>query len=261
MGSSMVQGMLWGAAANDWAELQEPTYLPLWTAMLDSVGVKAGMSIFDAGCGAGGLSALAAKRGAKVSGIDAADQMIALAKKAVPGGDFRVGDLEELPFAGQTYQMVFAANSVQYCTSPVSAVRELKRVCKANGRVVVGVWGRPQDCHMYDIMEAIAQVVPGGSPKDGPFAFSEPDELENLMMNAGLVVMSTKGVECPHTYPDIDTFWRAMSSTGPVQRAIQIVDLEKIQDAVMEAVRRYIKPDGTIKMENRFRYAVTSITP
>ena len=127
MGSSMVQGLLWGAAVNDWVELQEPSSVPLWNAMLDSVGIRENLKIFDAGCGAGGLSALAAAKGANITGIDASDAMIAAAKKAVPKGDFRVGDLEELPFAGQGFMAVFAANCLQFCTNPVSAARELRR--------------------------------------------------------------------------------------------------------------------------------------
>jgi hypothetical protein len=42
-----------GVAAQDWAELQEPTALPLWEAMLDVALVGPGARLLDAGCGAG----------------------------------------------------------------------------------------------------------------------------------------------------------------------------------------------------------------
>lgn len=261
MGSSMVQGMLWGASANDYAELQEPFSKPLWNAMLDAAQVKPGMHIFDAGCGAGGLCQLAAERGAIVSGIDASDALIAIAKKNIPKGEFRVVDMEELPFAGQAYKAVFACNSIQYCTSPTAALRELRRVCTPTGKVVVAVWGRVEDCDMYNIYSALGKEMPGGPPKDGPFIFSEPDALENVLSESGLFVNNTKGVECPYVYPDAETFWRANKGTGPFQRAIQMVEEERIYDAAMEAVRRFIKPDGTIKLENRFRCALTSLNP
>src|ERR1700694_788506 len=98
MASASVQGMLWGWAARDWAELQEPTALPLWHALLDAAAVGSSTRLLDAGCGAGGASALAAGRGAQVNGRDAAEPLIAIARERVPDGDFRVGDLAALPY-------------------------------------------------------------------------------------------------------------------------------------------------------------------
>lgn len=73
-GSAMVQGRLWGRAAHDWAELQEPTALPLWEAMLDAATVGPGTHVLDAGCGAGGASLLAVGRGVYGNGLDATVQ-------------------------------------------------------------------------------------------------------------------------------------------------------------------------------------------
>jgi hypothetical protein len=46
-GSVMVQGQLWGRAAHDWVELQEPMALPLWEAMLDAAMVGPGAHVLD----------------------------------------------------------------------------------------------------------------------------------------------------------------------------------------------------------------------
>jgi 2-polyprenyl-3-methyl-5-hydroxy-6-metoxy-1,4-benzoquinol methylase len=73
MGSALVQGQIWSRAALDWAELQKPLAMPLWGAMLDAAAVGEGMRLLDAGCGAGGASLLAARRGAQVNGLDAAE--------------------------------------------------------------------------------------------------------------------------------------------------------------------------------------------
>ena len=39
MGSAMLQGLPWGRAAQDWAELQEPVAAPLWDVLLDAASV------------------------------------------------------------------------------------------------------------------------------------------------------------------------------------------------------------------------------
>jgi hypothetical protein len=74
MGSSTTQGELWGAAARDWAELQEPQHKPVWQAMLNAAKVGQGARFFDAGCGG-------------------AEALIAIAHKRVPQGDFSRGRL------------------------------------------------------------------------------------------------------------------------------------------------------------------------
>src|SRR5947209_19847171 len=108
MGSATLQGHLWGGAADDWAELQEPIAVPLWEAMLDAGSVGPGTFLLDAGCGAGGASLLAASRGAFVNGIDAAAALVAIARQRVPDGDFQIGDLEVLPYADSTFDAVIA---------------------------------------------------------------------------------------------------------------------------------------------------------
>src|SRR5438067_4354566 len=100
MRSATRQGWLWGTAAQDWAELQEPTALPLWAAMLGAAAVGPGTRVLDAGCGAGGASVLAAGRGAPVNGRGAPEAPLGLARARVAPGDFRARGLGALPVAG-----------------------------------------------------------------------------------------------------------------------------------------------------------------
>ncbi len=115
--SARVQGELWGSAAEDWAGLQEPMGRPLWEVMLRQARVDKGTTLLDAGCGAAGACLLASKRGARVSGLDASEGLVAIARRRVPDGDFRVGDLEALPYRDGTFEAVMAANSIQFVSS------------------------------------------------------------------------------------------------------------------------------------------------
>ena len=160
MGTASVQGELWGAAAADWAELQEPMGKLLWMAMLEAAEVKQGAKFLDAGCGSGGASHLADMCGAKVTGLDASQAMIEIAKQRISSGDFHVGDLEELPFDDEIFDISFAANSLMFTTEPLNAIKELKRVTVPDGRVVIGVWGLPEQCEMRDVFKAVIDVLP-----------------------------------------------------------------------------------------------------
>src|SRR5579864_9434803 len=146
MGSAGVQGLLWGWAAHDWAELQEPTALALWEAMLDAAAVGPGTRLLDAGCGAGGASVLAAGRSARVNGLDAAEALLAIARARVPDGDFRLGDLEALPYGDETFDAIIVADVLPYVADPLAALRELRRVCARQGRVLLALWEAPEAC-------------------------------------------------------------------------------------------------------------------
>jgi SAM-dependent methyltransferase len=258
MGSAENQGDLWGRAPRDWAELQELQHRPLWEVMLNEGNVGSDTRLFDAGCGGGGASVLAAQRGASVSGLDAASTLIQIAKERVPDGDFRVGDIQELPFDDQTFDAVIAASSLQYSEDRVATLREMKRVSTRGGRVVVGLWNVSNKVQYRVVFEAVRNTLAVQPPGKGPFELSGVGILEDLLKQADMNVISTGEADCPFDYPNFETFWRANVSAGPIQAAIQSVSEEKLEEAVRNAVRPYQAKDGSIHLENSFRYVVAT---
>lgn len=256
MGSAQTQGELWGRAARDWAELQEPFHRPLWDAMLDAGHVGGGSRVCDVGCGGGGASLLAARRGARISGVDASEALVGIARERVPAGDFRVGDMEALPFTDQSFDAVIAANSVQYAANRLGALRELKRVCDSRGRVVVGLWGPPGRVEFRTFFKAVREALPEPPPGEGPFELSAPGVLVGLVERAGLSVVGGGEAECPFTYVDFGTFWRTNVSAGPLQAALRHIDEPSLAAAVRTAMQPHQGLDGSLEFENTFQYVV-----
>lgn len=259
MGSAEVQGELWGQAPSNWAYLLEPVHIPLWTAMLNATEVEPGTSFLDAGCGGGGASVLAAERGARITGLDAAEGLIMVAQDRVPDGDFRVGDLEFLPFADGTFDVVFAANSVQYAANRVAALRELGRVCKSNGRIVVALFSTSDKVEYRAILKAMGDVLPNPPTGGGPFALSEPGILEGLIEQAGLTILTRGEVNCPQVYPNFVTFWWAQVGGGPTQGIIRVVGEETLKSSLQKAVVPFTDDAGVIRIApNMMQYFVTA---
>ena len=150
-----LNGRLWGARARDWAELQEPMTRRVYDAVFERIGVGAQTNYLDVGCGSGLAAQLAAERGAKVSGVDAAENLLAIARSRVPAGQFRVADLEELPFADKTFDVVTGFNSFQHAANPDAALAQAKRVAKSGGAVVIVTWGKPEGHAGRDVDEAL----------------------------------------------------------------------------------------------------------
>lgn len=259
MGSSKAQGELWGGAARDWAELQEPKHKPLWEAMLTAAKVRQGTRFFDAGCGAGGTSVLAAERGAHIDGLDASDALLAIARQRVPQGDFRSGDLEALPYGDHGFDTVIASLSVQYAADPVGALRELKRVCATSGCFVISTWGLPEQCEQRVVLNAVRDTLPSPPAGGGPFALSAAGALEGLVEQAGWKATGSGEVDCPFEYKDLDEHWQAQRSGGPLQAAIRAVGEERLRAAVEQAVEPYRTSTGGVRLENRFRYVTAAV--
>ena len=257
MGTAAIQGDLWSVAPSDWTLIHEPNHNPLFEAMLSAANVGESTSILDAGCGGGGASILAIERGAQVSGIDAAEGLITVARERVPEGDFRIGDIQELPYEDNRFDAVIAPNSLQYAEDKVATLHELQRVCKPNGRVVIGLFAEAETVEFRHIFKAIAGTLPESPKGGGPFALSVHGVLEELIEQAGLTILAVNQVNCPFEYPDFETFWRGNASAGPSQSIIRMVGAEKLKSTLQRAVEPYLTTDGRIEIEpNYFKYIV-----
>lgn len=252
--TAAANGPLWGARARDWADLQEQTARPGFVAVLDHCEVGPGTALLDLGCGSGMAARLAADRGAAVAGIDAAGPLLAIARERVPNGDFREGELEELPFADASFDVVTAFNAVQYAARPASALAEARRVTRPGGRVAVMIWGEPAGMPMAGVIGALKPLLPAPPPgAPGPFALSGEAALRALADAAGLRVEAIEDVDAPFVYPDRPTAIRALNSSGVAARAIAAAGEDAVSAAHGAAIDPFVQPDGSYRIGATFR--------
>ena len=100
--------------------------------------VSPGQRVLDVGCGTGVVAITAARRGAKVSGLDLSPDLLHRARdNAVTAGveiDFLEGDAEALPYPDATFNIVLSQFGHIFAPRPEVAVREMLRVLKLGGR-------------------------------------------------------------------------------------------------------------------------------
>jgi SAM-dependent methyltransferase len=162
-----------------------------------------------------------------------------------------------LTFENDAFDVVFAANSVQYAADRVAALRELKRVCVPGGRITTGVFGPPENVSFQVIQAAVRNALPTPPSGKGPYELSAPGVLEGLFEEAGLRILQSGVVDCPNTYPDFETYWQGHSSAGPFQAAIRAVGEDKLRDATREAIEVFRIDDGSYYIgPNIFKYVV-----
>ena len=258
MASGEIQGELWGAKAADWVEAQEPHWRPVYEAVLSEGGVGAGTKLLDIGCGAGAALVIARGRGAEVAGLDAAKNLVAVARSRLPDARIEIGEMEELPFSDRAFDVVTGFNAFQFAADPVRALREAGRVCRAGGTVAMLVWGRREDCDLMRItvpaVMALMPPPPPGAPQ--PTALSEPGVIQRLMEEAGLAPGADGEIGLAFVYPDAATAIRAISSAGVMVKAVRTVGETAVTDALARALGPFTRADGTVVQENRFRWVL-----
>ena len=115
---------------NPLVQLEEPVV----RAALDRV--PPGVAV-DAACGTGRHAAHLRARGHRVIGVDASPGMLARARGRVPDAEFHQGDLSALPLADATADLVVCALALTHCETLDTPVRELARVVRPGGRLVI----------------------------------------------------------------------------------------------------------------------------
>jgi ubiquinone/menaquinone biosynthesis C-methylase UbiE len=110
------------------------------------VGNVSGRKVLDVGCGDGEFAVELARCGASVSGIDASTAMIDAAKTRAKqhnaAVDFQVAMAERLPFRDERFDLVTAITILCFLDDPAPVFREMARVLRPGGRLVIGELGR-----------------------------------------------------------------------------------------------------------------------
>lgn len=100
----------------------------------------------DLGCGIGIYAEWLSKMGLEVTGIDISQQMLARAKERAEENnlqiDYILGDLHELPFADNMFDLVISNIVIEFVENPQKVVNEVFRVLKKGGRFVCGFIGK-----------------------------------------------------------------------------------------------------------------------
>jgi SAM-dependent methyltransferase len=248
-GTAAAHGRLWGARARDWADIQEGQHRPDYEAVFARLGLTTGTMYCDVGCGSGLAALMASQRGARVCGLDAAEKLIEIARARVPSGDFRVGEMEELPFPDGMFDLVTGFNSFNYAASPVVALAEARRITKPDGRIVMTTWGNPEGMGVASLITALTPLLPprpSGAP--GIFALSDEGALRALAESAGLKPLEVEDIACTWSYPNLATALRGFGSSGRAVRAIECTSEEAVNVAHTAALAPFRCGDGSYRI-------------
>jgi ubiquinone/menaquinone biosynthesis C-methylase UbiE len=187
----------WDALAAGYDRYVAPQEVDLANEALSLVGLRAGQWFLDVAAGTGGLSLPAARRGAKVLATDWSPAMIErfearVRKEGLPDAEGRVMDCHALELEDNTFDVTGSQFGVMLVPDQPRALREMVRVTKPGGRVLVIAYGPPAELEFLHLfISALHAVVPdfAGVPDDPPpleFQVADPEVLRQRLVDAGL---------------------------------------------------------------------------
>jgi ubiquinone/menaquinone biosynthesis C-methylase UbiE len=174
------QSNVWGSApfenvADSIADVHE--------AVVEAAGELDGRRLLDVASGTGELSAIAARRGADVVGVDFAPVLVETAQRQFPDIDFRVGDAENLDFEDASFDVVTSTFGAMFAPDQERAAGELARVTRPGGTLVMANW-TPEGAigEMFRLTARFAPPPPEGAGV--PVEWGRLERAEELLGDA-----------------------------------------------------------------------------
>ena len=119
-------------------------YVGRWRrATTSAIEPRPGEWILDVAAGTGASSVPLARAGARVLASDPSPRMLEVGRRRHPSLDFAPADALELPFEDETFDTVTISFGLRNIADPSRALREMARVCRPGGRLVVCEFSTP----------------------------------------------------------------------------------------------------------------------
>ena len=216
----------WDAIAPGYDRTNTPTQMWLGNEGLQRAALASGMRFLDVAAGSGALSIPAAHLGARVLAIDQSPVMLDLLRTRArqEGLDIETGvmDGHALQLADNTFDVAGSQFGVMLFPDMPKGIREMARVVKRGGRVLMNVYGDPHKIEFFGFfVTAIQSVRPGftGPPMDPPplpFQLQDLERLRNELAGAGLNDVKVETITETTEFRSGEELWDWLVWSNPI---------------------------------------------
>lgn len=193
-----------------------------------AAGVQAGERVLDVATGTGNAALAAARRGARVTGLDLTPELLEIAQRRAAEEGLEVellqGDAEALPFEDGSFDRVTSVFGAMFAPDQACAAAELLRVCKPGGTVVVTAWA--PDGVNGQMFGALGRHMP--PPPEGfrpPILWGVEEVVRELFAGAAAVSCEVRqardSVRAPSAEAWVDYLERVLGPTVLAKRALE----------------------------------------
>lgn len=152
-----------------------------------------GLRALDVGCGPGVYMGILAERGFDVAGVDGSPEMLALARENNPGAALHQSDVETLPIATASVDLVLCIEVLRYLPDPSITIREIGRVLKPGG-VCIATASPAFGLNGYLLVNRVAERLPMFGLQRIRQFFTTSGQLRRQFRGAGFGDVDVHGV-------------------------------------------------------------------
>lgn len=152
-----------------------------------------GLRLLDVGCGTGHHLAEWQARGFTAAGVDGSAEMLARARELNPTAEIQQADVEALPFATASFDVVISLEVMRYLPSSTACLREMARVLKPGGMCLVTA-APLLNLNGYWLINRLASRVSLGDLTPLKQFFTTSGELRREFTAAGFAAPTVHGV-------------------------------------------------------------------
>jgi SAM-dependent methyltransferase len=219
--------------------------------MLDTAKVQPGDHVLDVRCFTGVLAREAFHRvgpSGHVVGVDSNPAMLTVARQVAPDITWQEAAAEKLPFDDASFDVVASAFGLPYFDCH-SALREMWRVLKPGGRLIVAAWDSLDNVPAYAILVALLQHKVSPRAADAlrtPFSVGDPDRIKAIFREAGIEPKISRR-QGTARYPSARS-WVLTDVKGWFPMVDVNVDktlYDELLDEAEHALHAFVQPNGT----------------
>lgn len=203
---------------------------PVAQALVQRAAPEPGERVLDLACGTGSVALVAAARGGRVIGVDAAPRLLGVADEHARARgvvlDLREGDLLALPVSDDSVDVVISSFGLIFAADPGRALAEVARVLAPRGRAYLSAWipAGGIDAMFVALARVIASA--GQAPRPPRFAWFDPEAIRPIVAGCGLELVASERAKLairassPEAYVDAGAEHpMALALAGPLARA------------------------------------------
>jgi SAM-dependent methyltransferase len=225
---------------------------------VDRIAIPPGAKVLDVACGTGNTTIPAAKKSGAVTGVDIASNLLEQARKRADAEklkiDFKEGDVEDLPFADSSFDVVLTMFGAMFAPRPEKVAAELLRVCKPGGVIAMANW--TPEGFVGKSFEVTAKHVPP-PPVPPPVLWGHEETVKQRLGHGAKHVSCTRQqLQFSYPFPPRETVAFFRQYFGPTQMAFARLD-EAGQDALAAQLERLwaehnTAEDGTTAVKGEY---------
>lgn len=200
--------------------------------------------VLDLGCGPGQLSDALSRVAGEVRGVDFAEPMVAAAQRSFPHLTFQVANGEQLPYDDSIFDVAVCNYTAHHLARPEVVFREMLRVLRPGGRVVIIHPIQAEQACWGSFAEALCEELP---PEELPggllLEVADPHDYETVLSQCGYVNAHCERRVKPVAFSRIEQLLDAgwtVCGLGDQPQEIQ----DRIRAGTIKRAAKYQRPDG-----------------